>query len=65
MSKRKKDFIKNIVLINIATITIMFIVSYFIKNVRFSLYVTIIFLILIISLVINSINIIFYIKNKK
>lgn len=39
MSKRKKDFIKNIVLINIVTITIIFIVSYFIKNVRFSLYV--------------------------
>ena len=31
MSKRKKDFIKNIVLINIVTITIIFIVSYFIK----------------------------------
>lgn len=65
MNKKKKDFIKTIILINIITITLIFIVSYFIKNVRFSLYITIISLILIISLVINSINVIFYIKNKK
>ncbi len=65
MNRKKNEFIKRIFLINILTMVLILVVSHFMKDVKGIDFAIIISLTIVFSLVINSINIVFYVKNNK
>ncbi len=62
--KQEKSFIKASIIICAITMILIWVVCYLMKNMEWWLLMIAIFIILIFSAVINSLNMVFHIKNK-